>query len=92
MDTMEYKDIGRINDILKGRINRTQMALLEIDPMVIDYFKLTRYMENPVKRINLIYKQSEYKELGALCKKHGIKDLSAFAMERLRALNTQPTQ
>lgn len=87
---MEYKDIGRINDVLKGRINRTQMALLEIDPMVIDYFKLTRYMENPVKRINLIYRQSEYRELGALCKSHGIEDLSAFTMERLRVLDSQP--
>ncbi len=83
---IEYDDIHYINDILKNNVKGLKLSQLNIDPMIKEYYTINRYLNNPLKKISMVYNLDETFEIGEILKKHKITDVSAFLLEKLREL------
>ena len=75
-----------IPKLLRGELKQTEMDVLELGSDVIDLYKLTRYLGQKDRKINMAFRKSELDEIRRHEKQRGL-NLSQFMLERLRAKN-----
>ncbi len=84
---MEQKDIDtihNINSILQANSAIDALKLETINDRDEEFYIENSYINNPLKKISIEFTVDETFEIGELCKKHNITDLSAFLLTNLR--------